>query len=306
MTRPPNFYAGLTLARHSERRRDPGFIAAHIAGTATRVIPVWRSRSLIRLGEAPLAVFLGADAIAAFGGESPLTVFLGATGAANYVALDVSAQEEHRLPALFGQDAGFVDLRAVGALLDRDEGALLAYARGMMHWHARHRHCGLCGAPTRPEAAGHVRRCTDAACNAEHFPRTDPAVIMLVTHEDHALLGRQRVWPAGMHSTLAGFVEPGESLEEAVAREVMEEAGVAVADIRYHSSQPWPFPASIMLGFHARAHDRRLAVDAEELETAGWFSRDFLLRDHDPDRFRLPRPDSIARRLIEDWLRDTA
>jgi NAD+ diphosphatase len=151
-----------------------------------------------------------------------------------------------------------------------------------------------------------VRRCTDAACNAEHFPRTDPAVIMLVTHEDHALLGRQRVWPAGMHSTLAGFVEPGESLEEAVAREVMEEAGVAVADIRYHSSQPWPFPASIMLGFHARAHDRRLAVDAEELETAGWFSRDFLLRDHDPDRFRLPRPDSIARRLIEDWLRDTA
>jgi NAD+ diphosphatase len=151
-----------------------------------------------------------------------------------------------------------------------------------------------------------VRRCADAACNAEHFPRTDPAVIMLVTHEDHALLGRQRVWPAGMHSTLAGFVEPGESLEEAVAREVMEEAGVRVVDVRYHSSQPWPFPASIMLGFHARALRRDLAVDAEELETAGWFSRDFLSRAHDPEVFRLPRPDSIARRLIEDWLRGEA
>ncbi|MBM3524646.1 MAG: NAD(+) diphosphatase, partial [Alphaproteobacteria bacterium] len=166
--------------------------------------------------------------------------------------------------------------------------------------------CGLRGAPTRPEAAGHVRRCTDAACNTEHFPRTDPAVIMLVTHEDHALLGRQRVWPAGMHSTLAGFVEPGESLEEAVAREVFEEAGARVSDVRYHSSQPWPFPASIMLGFHATTTSRDLAVDAEELETAAWFSRDFLMRSHDSESFRMPRVDSIARRLIEDWLQGNA
>ena len=209
---------------------------------------------------------------------------------------------------LWHTDASFVDLRAVGALLDRAEGALLAYARGIMHWHARHRHCGACGAPTRVEAAGHVRRCSDASCNAEHFPRTDPAVIMLVTSGDHALLGRQRVWPAGMHSTLAGFVEPGESLEEAVAREVMEEAGVAVRpeDVCYHSSQPWPFPGSIMLGFHVEARERSLSVDAEELETAGWFARDFLLSEHDPEVFRLPRPDSIARRLIEDWLHGRA
>jgi NAD+ diphosphatase len=131
---------------------------------------------------------------------------------------------------------------------------------------------------------------------------------MLVTSGDHALLGRQRVWPAGMHSTLAGFVEPGESLEEAVAREVMEEAGVAVRpeDVCYHSSQPWPFPGSIMLGFHVEARDRSLSVDAEELETAGWFSREFLLAAHDPEVFRLPRPDSIARRLIEDWLQGLA
>jgi NAD+ diphosphatase len=302
----PNFYAGLSLARHSERRRDTAFIDAHVAGTAARVVPVWRSRNLVVAGDAPRAVFLDAGAIAEHGGPDPLTVFLGTGGGESFFALDVSHHEEHLLPGLFGRDTAFVDLRGIGALLARDAGALLAYARGMLHWHARHRHCSLCGAPTRPEAAGHVRRCADAACNAEHFPRTDPAVIMLVTHEDHALLGRQRVWPAGMHSTLAGFVEPGESLEEAVAREVMEEAGVQVGEVRYHSSQPWPFPGSIMLGFHARALRRDLAVDADELETAGWFSRDFLVRAHDPEVFRLPRPDSIARRLIEDWLRGEA
>ena len=304
--RAPNFYAGLDLARHSERRRDAAFIAAHVAGTAARVVPVWRGRSLVVAGDAPRAVFLDAAAIGEFGGAAPLAVFLGARGDASYFALDVSHHDEHLLPGLFGAGTSFVDLRGVGALIGRDEGALLAYARGILHWHGRTRHCSLCGAPTRPESAGHVRRCTDAACNAEHFPRTDPAVIMLVVHDDHALLGRQRVWPAGMHSTLAGFVEPGESLEEAVAREVMEEAGVRVTDIRYHSSQPWPFPASIMLGFHARAASRDLAVDVEELETAGWFDRDFLLRAHDPDTFRLPRADSIARRLIEDWLRGEA
>jgi NAD+ diphosphatase len=301
MTRP-NFYAGLRLERHSERRRDDAFVAARIAGTAARIVPVWRSRSLVALADPPRACFLDAASIERVAGEPRLVVFLGERDGASYFALDVSSHEEHRLHEMFGRDAGFVDLRAVGATMDRAEGALLAYARGIMHWHARHRHCGMCGAPTRAEAAGHVRRCTDAGCSAEHFPRTDPAVIMLVTHGDHALLGRQRIWPAGMHSTLAGFVEPGESLEEAVAREVFEEAGVRVRDVRYHSSQPWPFPASIMLGFHATALDRDLAVDVEELETAGWFSRDFLLRPHDPERFRLPRPDSIARRLIEDWL----
>jgi NAD+ diphosphatase len=151
-----------------------------------------------------------------------------------------------------------------------------------------------------------VRRCTDSSCNAEHFPRTDPAVIMLVVHEDHALLGRQKIWPAGQHSTLAGFVEPGESLEDAVAREVFEEAGVRIGEVRYHSSQPWPFPSSIMLGFHAFAASRDYAIDESELESGGWFSRDFLLDSHDPEKFRLPRADSISRRLIEDWLRGAA
>ena len=302
--RPPNFYAGLPLLRHSERRRDGGFLGARLAGAASRLVPVWRTRNLIIPGETPQAAFLAADRLAPLAADGATTAFLGELGGCSYFAVDVSAREEHELATVTGPDASFVDLRTIGPLLARDEGALLAYARGLIHWHSRHRFCGVCGAPATPESAGHVRKCTEAACGAEHFPRTDPAVIMLVTHEDHALLARQRVWPAGQHSTLAGFVEPGESLEDAVAREVQEEAGVKVQDVRYHSSQPWPFPSSIMLGFHARAASRDYEIDEDELETGGWFSRDFLRASHDPERFRLPRADSIARRLIEDWLKE--
>src|SRR5690606_35249197 len=139
--------------------------------------------------------------------------------------------------------------------------ALLAYARGLVHWHVRHRFCPACGGPMQSAEAGHVRRCAGSSCGTQNFPRTDPAVIMLVSDGERAILGRQRVWPAGMHSVLAGFVEPGESLEDAVAREVLEEVGVAVSDVTYHSSQPWPFPASIMLGFYARAASDLLQVN---------------------------------------------
>lgn len=148
-----------------------------------------------------------------------------------------------------------------------------------------------------------MRRCTEPGCATMHFPRTDPAVIMLVTDGERALLGRNRNFPLpGMYSTLAGFVEPGESLEDAVAREVREETGIVVGPVVYHSSQPWPFPANIMLGFHARALSREITVDPGELEDARWFSRDFLRSHRDDDTFRMPRRDSIARRLIEDWL----
>ncbi len=147
-----------------------------------------------------------------------------------------------------------------------------------------------------------MRRCADPACSAMHFPRTDPAVIMLVTHRDQALLGRSRNFPPGMYSTLAGFVEPGESLEDAVAREVCEETGIKVGAVEYHSSQPWPFPANIMLGFHAQALTTEITVDFGELEDARWVERGWLLSHTDDDGFRMPRRDSIARRLIEDWL----
>ena len=221
------------------------------------------------------------------------------------MALDVSALEEDEAERLTGADSRFRDLREVGPMLGRDEGAVLAYARGLVHWHRRHRFCGVCGRPTESTQAGHVLRCTNRDCGTSHFPRTDPAVIMLI-HDggERCVLGRQAIWPPGMHSTLAGFVEPGESLEEAVAREIYEEVGlkIPVEEVFYHSSQPWPFPSSIMLGFYARAEFAALETAEDELESAAWFTRDQLRRSPEDETFRLPRRDSIARRLVNDWL----
>ena len=183
----------------------------------------------------------------------------------------------------------------------RTDSALLAYAKGLAHWHARHRFCGVCGEGTEAKDAGHVRVCTGPDCATQHFPRTDPAVIMLVTDGDRCLLGHNKRFPERIYSTLAGFVEPGESLEEAVAREVLEETGVRVGRVQYHSSQPWPFPASIMLGFHAEAESEAITVQAAELVDARWFSR-AEIANFEQLGLRLPRPDSIARRLVEHWL----
>jgi NAD+ diphosphatase len=292
-----NFYAGLGLDRLADHRRDRDWIEQRL--TIARVVPVWRARNLVIQGDTPEAVLMAAAELAAI--EAP-RIFLGEADGVPYFAVDLSAFEEADIPRLLPSPGAFVDLRAVGALMDRQHGSLLAYARGLSHWHARHRFCGVCGWPTSIESAGHVRHCTNPDCGADHFPRTDPAVIMLVTDGDRCLLARQQQWLPGMHSTLAGFVEPGESLEEAVAREVYEEAGIRVSDVRYHSSQPWPFPASIMLGFYAKAETTDLRFDNSELETGGWFTRDWIRAPHDPEKFRPPRIDSIARRLIEDWL----
>lgn len=297
----PNFYARLPLDRQSDRRRDAGYLAARLADPAARVIAVWRTRSLVAGGDSPSAVFLAAAQTVHLPGPR---IFLGDWDGTPYFALDVSAIEEADLPGAFEAAAGasFVDLRGVGALMPRAEGGLLAYARGLAWWHARHRFCGVCGAPTEPATGGHVLKCTNAGCAAEHFPRSDPATIMLIVSGDRCLLGRSGRFHVAMYSTLAGFVEPGESLEDCVRREVFEETGVRVGAVRYHSSQPWPFPASIMLGFYGEALTIELTVDPEELVDAMWVTRDFLRMTHDPEKFRLPRADSIARRLIDDWV----
>jgi NAD+ diphosphatase len=194
-------------------------------------------------------------------------------------------------------------LRQIGALLEPEAGSLLAYARAMATWHRRHRFCGSCGCPTTSRHGGHLRVCSNADCASEQFPRSDPAVIMLVHDDDgNCLLGRQASWPGGVFSTLAGFVEPGESLEDAVAREVAEETGVSVLEALYQSSQPWPFPTSLMLGFFARAEYRTPTVDPEELEMARWFGHQELVTLVARREVRLPPQLSIARRLIDDWL----
>jgi NAD+ diphosphatase len=189
--------------------------------------------------------------------------------------------------------------------MDRDAAAILAYARAILFWHRRHSYCGRCGSPTLSTEAGHSRDCTNPDCAKKHFPRTDPSIIVLVhaMHEGkpHCLLGRQAVWPPNVYSTLAGFVEPGEALEDAVRREVFEESGVRCDEVRYHSSQPWPFPGALMLGFDAEAKMQTVKVDGVELEDARWFAYDEMLAQVKAGKLFVPPPVSIAYRLIESW-----
>jgi NAD+ diphosphatase len=301
----PNFYAGVPLDRADRLRGDAERLAALLQDPCSCVIPLWRSQHLIAT-EAEAVVLRRSElnGLLELAGE---TIFLGLREEVAYLAIDFSHLEEPQIGPLTAGRGSFQDLRAVGPIMRREDGALLAYARGLAHWHARHGFCGVCGTATVSEKGGHQRRCGNAACNAVHFPRTDPAVIMLV-HDgaDRCLLGRQPTWPPGMHSTLAGFVEPGESLEEAVAREIWEEVGLklSVEDVQYHSSQPWPFPSSIMLGFHVRADYGPLDLGPDELESAQWYSRAELLNSPEDETFKLPRRDSIARRLIMDWLEE--
>jgi NAD+ diphosphatase len=297
----PNVYSSSPLDRAAARREDAAWIEARLGEPETLFVPIWRSRNLVRGMEEgrPEAVYVSGGAAEALRMAGGPWAFLGLLNEAAVFALDVSATEDP-LPLLPAGLGAFVDLRSVGWGVPKPEAAVLAHARGLMHWRARHRFCGVCGAPCEARSAGHVMKCT--ACNAEHFPRTDPAVIMLVTHEDHALLGHSQRFPrANMYSTLAGFVEPGESLEEAVRREVLEESGIAVGKVWYHSSQPWPFPGNVMLGFYAEGLNEDIVVDQTELLDVRWFSRE-QIRHHEAHGFMLPRGDSIARRLIEDWM----
>ena len=218
-----------------------------------------------------------------------------------YIAIDLSHLNEIEINKQLSKWGQFYDLREISPLINDFDGSTLAYARAIIFWHINNGFCGSCGSQTLSTKLGHQRSCINEICKKEHFPRTDPAVIMLVHNKEKTLLGRQQLWPKGMYSTLAGFVEPGETLENAVAREVYEESGVKVQNIKYHSSQPWPFPSSLMMGFFAEAKTLEIKIDAEEIEDVQWFSKRELLNFSDQQKF-LPRKLSISRRLIEDWI----
>ena len=297
----PNPYAAIGLDRASERRGDSAWIESLFNDPTSRLLPIWRSRNFVVPGEAPRVSVIEPETARALSIPPGDAVFLGLKEDIAHFAVDVSHIDDPASTQVFEGRGEFVDLRSVGPLLSRDDGGILAYAKGITHWHARHRFCGACGTETVMREAGHVRMCRDTDCGSQHFPRTDPAVIMLVSQGDRVVLGRKSEWVEHMYSTLAGFVEPGESLEDAVAREVWEEVRIKVQNVRYHSSQPWPFPASLMLGFYADAVTDDIAFDRDELEDARWFTRQELADGGAGIKHR-PRSDSIARRLIKDWV----
>jgi NAD+ diphosphatase len=289
------------LSRAAELRKNIDHLERMLQAPSSLLLPTWRDLTLVTsASELGLLEVQVGGALVDVASE---LVFLGLLEHRACFALDLSNVEDPRaLPALAG-GGELQDLRAVGASLVEEEAAMAAYARALLSWHRRHRFCGACGAETAPRDGGHVRVCRDPGCATQHFPRTDPAVIMLVHDGDRCLLGRQRGWPKGLYSTLAGFVEPGETMEQAVAREVREESGVAIADARYFKSQPWPFPASLMIGFFARATSTAITVDGEELEDAAWFDR-AQLADPAAHGFSVPTRYSLASKLIDTFARN--
>jgi NAD+ diphosphatase len=294
----PNFFAGPYIDRQSDARDISDWRAHAAADPATRYVVMRGTTHLIYVEPTPHIAFLSGDHPIVQAASEEELVLLGWLAGARCVLVESSAADSAALPP----GARFEELRAVASLLPPQEAGLLAYARGLSIWRARQRFCGICGARLHPERAGHTLRCSAADCAQEVFPRLDPAIIVLVSDGARALLGRQAAWPAGRYSTIAGFVEPGESLEDAVVREVAEETAVAVRDIRYHSSQPWPFPASLMVGFQARCDAHAVIKVGGELEDARWFTRAEL----QDGAAGLPPTHSISYRLISTWLADTS
>jgi NAD+ diphosphatase len=286
-----NVFAGAFVDRSGERRKDPDWLARAANHADSRFVPVWNQRCLVA-GDPPATLLLERAQLGDTVDESEL-IFLGTFHSHPAFALSVNGSE----PPFTGLGE-FRDLRYLGTVLPPDEANLVAHARALVLWHASQVYCGSCGSASRASAGGNSRVCVNARCGREIFPRVDPAIIVLVSDRERCLLGRQGAWPEGIYSTIAGFVEPGESLEDSVRREVYEETNVRVGRVQYHSSQPWPFPSSLMLGFFATADSSTISLNDGELEDARWFSREELRSGYP----KLPFSISIARRLVDHWL----
>ncbi|MGI9234738.1 MAG: NAD(+) diphosphatase [Woeseiaceae bacterium] len=287
-----NVFAGAFVDRSGDRRKDPDWLGKALVSEEARFVPVWGDRCLVD-GDPLHAVRLKRSQIESYLDEHNV-VFLGLFRNQPVFALAIEREVDQPF-----QDLGsFENLRFLGTRLPLDEANLIAHARALVIWHASQSFCGICGSPALPEAGGNSRRCINTECATEIFPRTDPAVIVLVHDGERCLLGRQASWPENRYSTVAGFVEPGESLEDAVRREVYEETNVRVGVVQYHSSQPWPFPSALMLGFLAKATTNTIVLNDGELEDAQWFTREQLRSDFP----KLPYRISIARRLVDHWI----
>ncbi len=291
-------FTGNPLDRRSDKRGDMAWLAEQ--HQAARVLPLWRLNVLVAGTPLLSAAALPHALAKALAAPDAASVFLGLDGEVPLFALDVSGTAE--APEALKQYGEFLELRAAAPSLRRKDLAILSQAKAMLDWHGRHHFCARCGAATLSGEAGYKRSCP--RCQAEHFPRTDPAVIMLATCGDKCLLARNVSWSGDFYSCLAGFMEPGETIEEAVARELYEEAGVRAKNVRYAASQPWPFPAALMIGCYAEVESLELRLDPTEIADAEWYDKDqarALLADEIEGR-RGPIKIAIAHHLIKGWL----
>jgi NAD+ diphosphatase len=290
-------FSGVALDRAANLRRDHAWVAEQLEASQSRVLAASADGVLVDDGRRRL--LRSSVPTQARGDGEPL--LLGLEAGTALFALDLDALEPVAAASLV-QERRIVGLRDAGAILPHAEGGLAAYLMALLNWHRRHRHCANCGALTEIAEAGYSRQCPN--CGAVHFPRTDPVVIMLVENDRRVLLGRRPVWPAGRYSVLAGFVSPGESVEEAVVREVREESGIEAYEPCFVTSQPWPFPSSLMLGFEARSDGGEPVTSDGELEDVRWFTPDAVRAAAlgGGGELALPPPVSIARFLIDQWI----
>ncbi|MET0182454.1 MAG: NAD(+) diphosphatase [Caulobacterales bacterium] len=299
----PNYFANYPLDRSALKRRDEAWLASALESEAARLAVFHHQRPFL-MDEGASVGWLGGNALSLVGPEAR-ALFLGVDidGAPHFAVEAPHNFDTERFPLA---DMGeFADLRGAAMTLPIGDLAVLGCAKWLMDWHARNGFCAACGVPTIALEAGWKRFCN--GCQTEHFPRVDPVVIMAVTRGDSVCLGRQKPWPKGMYSALAGFIEPGESIEDAVAREVLEESGLRCIGVRYHSTQPWPFPCSLMIGAICEVAEGEAHPDEEELEEVRWFTRDeakLLIDRRHPDAFA-PTPMAIAHQIIKTWANES-
>jgi NAD+ diphosphatase len=300
-------FVGNPLNRASEKRTDANWIEAKRRDPTSRILPIWRLEPFLLEPESPAAPtrlgFLRPEAADGLAGKDAPCIFLGLEGERAVFAIDISAGGEAVKGGALGRLGYFQEARTAAQTVSIQDAAMIAQAKALIDWHQRHGFCPRCGAPTKIMDAGYRRLCGE--CKAEHFPRVDPVVIMLATDGEACLVGRGKQFPAGMFSALAGFVEPGETIEEAVQRELMEEASVKVNSVSYYATQPWPFPSSLMIGCFAKAANREAKPDEIEIAEVRWLershARELIITGRQIDGVRVPPPIAIAHHLIRAW-----
>jgi NAD+ diphosphatase len=302
LSRMTHIYAGNPLDRGDHERRDEEWLSASAKAATSKFLPLWENTVMVTEGSDQSLGWLDIKEIDRLGIEVE-GVFLGLRDRAAHFTVDITKNESAVKGLKESGDWAFEDTRAVTGLISATDSGIVAQARAQINWHNRHGFCSVCGHPTEMKKGGHVRRCGN--CNTQHFPRTDPVVITVVSDGDRLLLGQSkgRLQATNRYSVLAGFMDQGESIEEAVQREIMEESGIQVRNVRYHSSQPWPFPSTLMIGCHADAATSEITMDEGEMADVQWFTRKDVLSAlaGTNEKLALPASIAIAHHLITAW-----